>query len=251
MYRVSAISYLNTAPFAYGLRHSSVYNSIELLYDYPSECARKLKNHEADVSLLPVGALGDFDSYQIISNYCIGSEGPVRTVALMSNVPINQISKIYLDFHSRTSVLLTRILCHNIWRIKPTFTPLKPTDSYLNPGSNEAVVLIGDKVFEAEKHFKFVTDLSDEWHKAYHLPFVFAVWVTTTNLPDHFIKDFNKALSLGVNSIKSAVEEFAPLTIPKEEAVAYLSKNISYSLDERKHRTIELFQKLCHELPNY
>ncbi len=251
MYRISAISYLNTAPFAYGLRHSLVYNSIELLYDYPSECARKLKKHEADVSLLPVGALSDFDSYQIISRYCIGSEGPVRSVALMSNVPLNQISKIYLDFHSRTSVLLTQILCHKIWLIKPIFAPLKPTDNYLNPGSSGAVVLIGDKVFEAERHFKHVIDLSAEWHKAYQLPFVFAVWVTTTSLPDDFIEEFNNALTHGVNSIKSAVDEFAPLTIPKEEAIAYLSKNISYTLDERKLRAIELFQKLCNELPNY
>lgn len=247
-FRVSAISYLNTAPFAFGLKHSSVSNSIELLYDYPAECARKLASQQVDLSLLPVGALSDFKSYNVVSNFCIGSLGPVRTVSLMSNESLSNIKTIYLDYQSRTSVVLIKILCQNIWKIKPVFIPLKPSDSYKSIKTTEAIVLIGDKVFDAEKYFKNGIDLSDEWYKAYQLPFVFAVWITTKRLPEEFIAEFNKGLELGVNSIDNAVDEFSPLTISRAEAIKYLKQNISYILDHDKQTAINLFQTLSSEL---
>ncbi|MEW5844827.1 MAG: menaquinone biosynthesis protein [Bacteroidota bacterium] len=246
--KVSAISYLNTAPFAYGLRHSSVFNSIELLYDYPAECARKLASGQVDLSLLPVGALTDLPSYSIVSNYCIGSIGPVRSVTLMSNNDLSDIKTIYLDYQSRTSVILIKILCYNVWEIDPIFIPLKPTDNYKLLNEHEAIVLIGDRVFESEKHFVNIIDLSNEWFNAYNLPFVFAVWVATKPLPNEFITEFNKGLELGVNSIEKAVDEFAPLSISRTDAISYLKQNISYTLDEEKFMAISLFQKLSANL---
>ncbi|HDP76290.1 MAG TPA: radical SAM protein [Bacteroidales bacterium] len=246
--KVSAISYLNTAPFAYGLRHSSVFKSIELLYDYPAECARKLANGQVDLSLLPVGALIDLPSYSIVSNYCIGSVGPVRSVALMSNNHLSDIKTIYLDYQSRTSVILVKILCQNLWNITPDFIPLKPSDNYKLLTENEAIVLIGDRVFDAENYFSNVIDLSNEWYNAYGLPFVFAVWATTKQLPMEFIKELNSGLELGVNSIEKAVDEFSPLSISSEDAICYLKQNISYTLDEEKFKAIKLFQTLSARL---
>jgi len=247
-YKVSAISYLNTAPFAYGLKHSSVFSKIELLYDYPAECARKLASNQVDLSLLPIGALNDFNSYDIVSNFCIGSIGKVRSVALMGNSNLNDIKRIYLDYQSRTSVILVKILCQNVWNITPDFIPLKPSDNYKLFGENEAIVLIGDRVFEAENHFANVIDLSNEWFNAYDLPLVFAVWATTKQLPKEFIKELNSGLELGVNSIEKAVDEFSPLSISREDAINYLKQNISYTLDDRKFKAIKLFQTLSAKL---
>lgn len=247
-YKVSAISYLNTAPFAYGLKHSPVFNKIELLYDYPAECARKLANNQVDLSLLPVGALSDFSSFDIVSNYCIGSIGKVRSVALMSNSNLSDIKRIYLDYQSRTSVILVKILCQNVWNITPNFIPLKPSDNYKLLKEYEAIVLIGDRVFEAENHFAYVVDLSNEWFNAYGLPFVFAVWATTKRLPKELIEELNTGLELGVNSIEKAVDEFSPLSISREDAITYLKQNISYTLDEVKFKAIKLFQTLSAKL---
>lgn len=247
-YKVSAISYLNTAPFAYGLKHSSVFSKIELLYDYPAECARKLASNQVDLSLLPIGALRDFSSFDIISNYCIGSVGKVRSVALLSNSNLSDIKKIYLDYQSRTSVILVKILCQNVWNITPDFIPLKPSDNYKQLRENEAIVLIGDRVFDAENHFVNNIDLSNEWFNAYGLPFVFALWVTTIKLPRDFIEELNCGLELGVNSIEKAVDEFSPLSISSEDAISYLKQNISYTLDEEKFKAINLFQTLSAKL---
>ncbi|MDI3526642.1 MAG: chorismate dehydratase [Tenuifilum sp.] len=248
MYKISAISYLNTAPFAYGLKHSPVNKKIKLLYDYPAECARKLLKNEADLSLLPVGALNDFDSYHIVSNFCIGSVGPVRSVTLISNNKLNDIRKIYLDYQSRTSVLLVKILCKRVWKISPEFVSLKPTDNYKSLEKNEAILLIGDRVFEAEKYYSNIIDLSEEWYNYYKLPFVFAVWVSKRKLSDEFIKELNNGLELGVNSIESAVDEFNQLVISRSEAIEYLKHNISYRLDEEKLKAIELFQELSNTI---
>lgn len=248
LYKVSAISYLNTAPFAYGLKHTSVFNKIELLYDYPAECARKLASNQVDLSLLPVGALSDFSSFDIVSNYCIGSTGKVRSVALMSDSNVSDIKRIYLDYQSRTSVILVKILCKNVWNISPDFIPLKPTDNYKSLAENEAVVLIGDRVFDAENHFANAIDLSYEWFNAYGLPFVFAVWASTKQLPKEFIDDLNSGLEHGVNSIEKAVDEFSPLSISREDAIKYLKQNISYTLDKEKIKGIELFQTLSAKL---
>ncbi len=247
--RISAISYLNTAPFAYGLRHSPISKSIELLYGYPLECAQRLKNGEVDVSLLPVGSLPNFSSYNFISDYCIGAEGKVRTVALVTNSPLNQVKKIYLDYQSRTSVLLIKILCREKWGIQPEFINLKPEQNYLTLMDGEAAVLIGDKVFRAEKIFKHIYDLSNEWYQAYGLPFVFAVWVSIRRFPDDFIAEFNKALQLGISSIPQAIEEFQNLSISKEESLEYLQKNISFKLDEQKFKAVEKFLSLIKSLP--
>lgn len=247
-YKVSAISYLNTAPFAYGLKHSSVFNKIELLYDYPAECARKLASNQVDLSLLPVGALSDFISFDIVSNYCIGSIGKVRSVVLMGNSNLNDIKRIYLDYQSRTSVVLVKILCQNVWNITPDFIPLKPSDNYKLLTENEAIVLIGDRVFDTENYFSNVIDLSNEWFNAYGLPFVFAVWATTKQLPREFIEELNNGLELGVNSIEKAVDEFSPLSISREDAINYLKQNISFTLDEEKLKAIKLFQTLSAKL---
>lgn len=248
VYKVSAISYLNTAPFAYGLKHTSVFSKIELLYDYPAECARKLASNQVDLSLVPVGALSDFNSFDIVSNYCIGSIGKVRSVALMSDSNVSDIKRIYLDYQSRTSVILVKILCRNVWNISPDFISLKPTDNFKSLTGNEAIVLIGDRVFDAENHFANVIDLSNEWFNAYGLPFVFAVWATTNQLPKEFIEELNSGLELGVNSIEKAVDEFSPLSISREDAINYLKQNISYTLDEEKIKGIKLFQTLSAKL---
>ena len=54
MIRISAVSYLNTIPFIYGLKQSELIDNIDLRLDYPSVCADKLINNEVDLALVPV-----------------------------------------------------------------------------------------------------------------------------------------------------------------------------------------------------
>ena len=108
--RVGAVSYLNTKPLLYGIRRSELINRIELIEEYPSRIAAMLLNDEIDVGLVPVAIIPKLAESHIITNYCIGAEGEVASVALFSEVPIQQVTTVLLDYQSRTSVNLARIL---------------------------------------------------------------------------------------------------------------------------------------------
>ena len=57
--------------------------------------------------------------HYIISDYCISCDGEVASVGLFSDVPLNKIEKILLDYQSRTSVELLKILVEEYWKIDP------------------------------------------------------------------------------------------------------------------------------------
>lgn len=239
--RVSAISYLNTAPFVYGLLHSDIVQNIDITFDYPSECARKLQQNESDIGIIPVAALLSLPKYEIISNYCIGAVGAVRTVALFSNSPLEKIERIYLDYQSRTSVNLAKILSKKFWKISPEWMPFTPSQDANGLEPHEGLVIIGDRVFNSEKHYKYCYDLAEEWFKFTGLPFVFAVWASVKPLDNDFIDSFNSALGFGLQNIPLSVDNFNLKYIDRIEAIDYLNKNISYNLDDSKKKAIEMF----------
>ena len=106
--RVGIVNYLNTRPLLYGLHKPPIAEMIDLAGDYPARVAEMLQKGEIDVGLVPVAAIPKLDSYYVVGNYCIGTEGEIASVALFSEVPMNEIRKVYLDYQSRTSVALLK-----------------------------------------------------------------------------------------------------------------------------------------------
>jgi len=245
---VSAVSYLNTAPFVYGLQHSGIRGQIDLSLDYPAECARKLQSGEVEVGLIPVAAIPHIPNYEIITDYCIGAEKRVRTVMLLSNHPVEEIEKIYLDYQSRTSVVLVRVLARDYWKLKPEWLPFTPSHSTSDIEPHEGVVIIGDRVFDLEHTFKYRYDLAEEWNRFTGLPFVFAAWAANKPLDRDFVFNFNKSFSIGLISLPSAIDYYDPKNISKLEAEQYLRNNISFELDSRKREAIKLFWSLAREI---
>ena len=117
--KISAITYLNTKPFLYGITHSDLLDSIDLSLDVPSVCADKLKDGTVDIGIIPVAEIAHIPGANIVTDFCISCSGKVRTVVLVSQVPIDQIKRIVLDYQSRTSVQLVRILARDYWKIQP------------------------------------------------------------------------------------------------------------------------------------
>ena len=122
MYKVSVVSYLNTFPFIYGLRESGLDKKMDMSLDIPSVCAEKLIANKVDVGLVPVVALKQLEDAHIFSDFCIGANGVVETVCLFSDVPIDRIENIFLDYQSKTSVELLRVLLKEYWRVSPKLT---------------------------------------------------------------------------------------------------------------------------------
>src|SRR5258705_12322934 len=119
--KVSCVSYLNSRPFIFGLQNSPVSNEIELSLDVPSECANKLIDGIVDIGLVPVSVLDELNEFHVISDYCIGADGEVGSVLLLSDVPLDDIKTVLLDYNSRTSALLVQVLADKFWKVSPNW----------------------------------------------------------------------------------------------------------------------------------
>ena len=247
--RISAVKYANTYPFIYGLIESGFEKKVILETDHPSDCAAKLISGRVDIGLIPVAALPMLNKYYIISDYCIGANSYVRTVMLLSNSPSDKIKKIFLDYRSRSSVNLTKVLAKNSWKREFEWINTTKGFDFINIGRDEAVVLIGDQCFEFENNFRYKTDLAMEWKKFTGLPFVFACWTANRKLDNEFIIEFNKALKLGVENIDAVVEMFGNTgAITGKTLKTYLSENIDFNFNEEKKAGLKLFLELMGRL---
>ncbi len=244
--RISAVSYLNTLPFINGINKSEVINEVDLALDMPADCARKLLAGEVDLGLVPVAILPQLNEYCIVSDYCIGAEGIVDSVALYSDVPLNEIEEVYLDYQSKTSITLVQVLANFFWKISPNW--INAVNGFENKiEGTTAGVIIGDRTFNLSKSYQYKYDLSEEWHKFTGLPFVFACWVSNKELPQTFIANFNAALEIGVNNIDEAIVNYSQNSISKDQLWTYLKEHISYTLDASKRTAIDKFLGLVQD----
>src|SRR5260370_33421252 len=146
MIKISCVSFLNSQPFIYGLKNNSVINDIELSLDVPSACADKLKNGTVDIGLVPVVLIPELKESHIISDYCIGADGKVESVLFLSEVPLEKIKSVLLDYQSRTSVMLAKILANKFWNIFPEWVD-GLNDFEKNIKEETAGLVIGDRTF--------------------------------------------------------------------------------------------------------
>ncbi len=214
---------------------------MELSLDIPSVCARKLLQGEVDLALTPVAIIPELPQAYLVSDYCIGSIGAVKTVCLFSEKPLTEIKRILLDFHSRTSVALTRILCEQYWHIQPEFVPAVEGFETQITGETAALV-IGDRTIGLEHRFPFVYDLGEAWTAWTGLPFVYAAWVSTKPLEPEVIGRFNAALATGLDHLPELIKILP--TMPGFDLEKYYRENISYDLDQAKWLALNRFLQL-------
>jgi chorismate dehydratase len=239
MIRITAVSYLNTKPFLYGLLHSELHDQIEWQLDVPKGCAERLRDGRADIGLVPVAVIPQLDNPKIISEFCIGAVGAVKTVCLYSRVPIEQIRKIYLDFESRTSVELLQILLNKHWNLNDIHFLNAVPDYEKSLSGTTAGLVIGDKTMGLD--YPYVYDLAEAWQDYCGKPFVFAAWVTNGFEPEpEFLTAFNRALAKGLDQINDLM-----LILPNHptgfDLEEYFRKYISYPLDAEKQAGLQLF----------
>lgn len=234
--RVGAVSYLNTKPLVYGLELGMMNDMIDLSANYPSSIASALINDEVDIALLPVAVIPEMKEYHVIGNHCISCNGAVASVCLFSEVPLEEISHILLDYQSRTSVQLLQILCKDFWGISPEFR--QATEGFESAVNvTTAALIIGDRALTKQNENKFVYDLGQAWKEYTGLPFVFALWVSNKPLSDDFIREFAIANAYGLNNISQVV-----LANPSNiDLHKYYTQNIQYVFDIDKKKGLEAF----------
>lgn len=240
-WRIGAVSYLNTRPLLYGIEQSGLMPQIELIKAYPALIARDLMDGKIDMGLVPVAVIPLLKEAHLVSKYCIGAESAVASVCLFSDVPMEQIEHVYLDYQSRTSVKLAKILLQQFWKKDVNF--IKADEGYIHQiNGTSAGVIIGDRALLARSSFKYVYDLAEAWIEHTGLPFVFATWIANKPIPADFIKAFDLANEYGLNHIEDVIALINDAS-SGYDLYTYFTKNISYDFNEQKKKGLALFLK--------
>lgn len=235
--KVGIVNYLNTRPLLYGINRLPVREKVELIGDYPSNIAQALLRGDIDLGLVPVAIIPRMKEYHIIGDYCIGCDGEVASVCLFSEVPIDQVREVLLDYQSRTSVELARILLREYW--KSSASVVSAASDYRDSiRDTTAGLVIGDRSFDQRVISPFVYDLGTAWKNHTGLPFVFAAWISNKQLDAEFIQEFNEANAFGLQHLDEVLEE---IDYNKFDMKTYYEKNIVYRFDEQMQQGLRLF----------
>ncbi len=243
--RIGAVSYLNTKPLLFGLNKGHFEYPFQLVLDYPANLVKAMQEDKIDIGLLPVAALAHLDHFQVVSSYCIGAIGEVASVCMYSNVPIERVKKVKLDYQSRSSVMLCKLLFKEFYKQPVEFESAHHDEDLLSFSDESASLLIGDRALRLNGKTNYRYDLAADWQKMTGLPFVFAVWVSKQTMPSAFIASFDKAVGFGIQEVDKVVAEIGSVDIDLE---TYFKKNISYHFDAEKKKGMELYLQKINDL---
>ena len=242
---VGAVAYLNARPLTLCL--DEFVPAARIVVDVPSRLADGLAAGDLDVALVPSIEYFRNPDYSIVSNACIGCDGPVQSVKLFSRVPIEGIQSLALDEGSRTSAAMVRILLKEEFGVEPVGTSL-PIGCPMEDIETDAVMLIGDRAMQsADARFKYVLDLGEAWCGWTGLPFVFALWIARSGVRmDGLAEVFAAARDAGTARIDEIARQEAPgLGITEDRCRSYLRDNLRFRMGRREQRGLEKFRQLA------
>jgi chorismate dehydratase len=242
--RVGVVSYLNSLPLVHGLRHSLA-GEAELVLDYPSRLPSLLSSGAVEIAMLPVAAMPHIAGARLAADYGIAADGPVASVALFSQVPMDEIEEVMLDNESCTSVALAQLLLRDFWRKDVKLRPAQP--GYIEQISGRtAGVIIGDRALQHGNRFAYRWDLAAAWKEWTGLPFIFAAWVSVRDLPPGFIQRFNAANEDGMLHIPQVVAAHAQAPY---DVAAYFRDNLRFRLTPQMREGMAMFLQRLATLP--
>jgi chorismate dehydratase len=257
--RISIVQYLNTAPLVWGFTNGPLRGKYDLSFTVPSLCAEALRSAAADIAIIPAIEYQRMDGLMILPDMAIASKNRVRSLLIISKGPIENARNIALDSGSRSTQVLTKILCDRRWQIAPEFFEMPPNASTMLRKA-DAALLIGDPALRLSLEIEgsadrgpsgeqicaascagipdagalHVYDVVEEWRRMTNLPAVLAVWAARREAATpEVIEDFLASRDLGLQhrseiSLRAAGE----LRLPAEKLERYLADNIDFSLDE-------------------
>jgi len=254
--RISAISYLNTAPLMWDFENPQQGQpgpaaNFDISYTLPSQCAGNLQQGLADIGIIPAAAYASIPGLGILPGVAIASLRAVRSILLVSKLPLEKIKTVALDTSSLTSVALTRVLFAKWWGGHRIFNACDPElETMLQ--QNDAALLIGDPALQVDRSRYLTLDLAEEWIRLTGKPFVFAFWAVRQAA----LKDADSSLELAATfqesrdhglhreNVDRIAREWAPRLGLSESGVrSYLTQNIHYYLDGECLDGLRLFYR--------
>ena len=251
--RISAISYLNTAPLMWDFEQGAAGAPFDIAYTLPSQCAAELERGTADIGIIPAAAYAIIPGLSILPGIAIASKKAVRSILLVSRKPLDAINTVALDSSSLTSVALTRVLFDKYWGGGRLFSSLPP-DLETMLATHDAALLIGDPALKVDRSQYQTWDLAEEWNQFTGKPFVFAFWAVTQSAAQESSLDlatvFQQSRDHGLlpSNLGEIVATWAPKLGLSEAAVRrYLTENVHYYLDDPCLNGLNLFYRYAEE----
>lgn len=255
--RVSAITYLNTAPlmwnFEHGPEREHLQRNFHIDYTLPSLCAQMLADGSADIGIIPVASYTSIENLLILPDIAIASDDAVRSILLVSKVPLEKIGTVALDCSSRSSAALIQVLFAKHWKREARFVPAEPDlDAML--ASNDAALLIGDPALKVDRSRYLTWDLAHEWKAFTGRPFVFAFWAVRAGAASedelaYVAEVFRASRDAGMAHLPEIAGQWSrKLELSPEFITNYLTENIQYSLHSGNVAGMQLFFELAAEL---
>jgi chorismate dehydratase len=254
--RISAISYLNTAPLMWDFDHGEAGSDFEISYTLPSACARALEAGTADIGIIPAAAYAQVPGLIVLPGVAIASRRPVRSILLVSRVPVGKIRTVALDTSSMTSVVLTKILFEKWLGGGRTFTSMAPNIEEML-AQHDAGLLIGDPALQIDRSRYHTLDLAEEWIRHTGKPFVFAFWairkkaLSEAGASPDLVERFQQSRDHGLEpaNLDHIVRAWAPrLGLEESNVRSYLTESIYYYLDAACLEGLQLFYRYAAEI---
>jgi chorismate dehydratase len=253
--RISAISYLNTAPLMWDFEHGNAGSKFEISYTIPSLCAAALSDDSADIGIIPAAAYATIPDLLILPGMAIAARRAVRSILLVSKVPLEKIRTIALDTSSLTSVALTKVIFARWFGGARGYTPMAP-ELEIMLRDHDAGLLIGDPALKVSRTQYFTYDLAEEWNRLTGKPFVFAFWAVRKAAlveadPDlDLTRIFQDSRNHGLqpDNLNQIAAEWGPkVKLSAAEVKAYLTENIYYNLDNASLQGLQLFYRYAQD----
>ncbi len=255
--RISAISFLNTAPLMWDFEHGDAGRDFQIEYTIPSACAAALAANQADIGIIPAFTYAQIPDLVILPNIAIAAKGPVRSILLVGKKPIEEMRTVAVDTSSRTSVALLQVLFTKFLGGARELKPHPPKlDEMLR--DHDAALLIGDAALQVPLDAGYhLYDLAQIWRERTGQPFVFAFWAVRLDALNRLAKDvcltkvFQQSRDHGLEpqNLDVIAKEWSPkLDLSEDDIRSYLTENIHYYLDRENHAGLKLFLQYSQEI---
>jgi len=249
--RISASSYLNTAPLVWSFLYGREHGKVEMILDNaPARSAELLARGRVDAALVPVFAYQSIDDVYLVPDVCVGAIDRVRSVCLVTKgEELTEVRSVALDNSSRTSVALTKIIFREFLGFEPEWRPSEP-DINAMLAASDCALLIGDPALRLSQTDHRVSDLAGLWNRFTGLGFVFAMWMSRTDVSP---VDFAVVRNEGLAHVDEIIGNYMPeIDLTRNDMREYLTENIRYGVDEKMRDGMELYFELArkHQLIN-
>lgn len=250
MLRIGLVDFLNAYPLFYGLEeHPKRGKEFELSYQVPSVLSTHLQQGLLDVTLVSsIEYHRHQQQWDFFSDVAVCAQGKVDSIRFFlppehkifkqKDYPIGFLKKVYLDYASKSSVAMLKVILSQYKEISPSFEVIHPP--YLPKikqlQKDEGLLLIGDNALKNKEHASI--DVGKWYYHLFQKPFVYALWVFRRDLTSQqknilqklFLDAYQKGQNENEKMIESASKKFS---FDAWYCRRYLNEIIHYPLEPK------------------